>query len=101
MADVAFAPLRALVEAHKEEIRSTVARHRGRSVAVFGSVARGEETPASDIDLLVEFESGSSLFDLVRVQDDLAELLGRKVDVMSLGALLPRDDDIRSDAIWL
>jgi predicted nucleotidyltransferase len=49
---------------------------------------------------LVEFESGA-LFDLVRAQDDLRELLGRPVDVVSLGGLLPRDEDIRQAAIWL
>ena len=68
---------------------------------MFGSDARGEETPESDIDFLVEFEKGSSLFDIVRVQDDLGELLGREVDVVSLGGLLPRDKDVRRDAVWL
>lgn len=101
MAQVTLLPLRALVEAHRDEIRGIVACHRGRSVAVFGSVARGEERPDSDFDFLVEFEPGSSLFDLVRLQDDLRKLLGRPVDVISLGALLPRDDDVRRDAIWL
>jgi predicted nucleotidyltransferase len=76
-------------------------RHKRRSVAVFGSVARGEDGPRSDIDFLVEFEPGSSLFDLMGLQDDLSELLGRPVDVVSEGALLDRDGDIRRELIRL
>ncbi|MCU1351267.1 MAG: polymerase beta domain protein region [Acidimicrobiales bacterium] len=101
MADVELKPLRALIEANREEIKAIVARHKGRAVAIFGSVARGEETTASDIDFLVEFANGSSLFDLMHVEDDLMELLERRVDVISLGALKPRDHDIRRDAVWL
>lgn len=101
MAQVVHLPLRALVERRRSEIKDVAARHRGRSVAVFGSVARGEERPDSDLDFLVEFEPGSSLFDLVRLQDELRELLGYPVDVVSLGGLLPRDEDVRRDAIWL
>jgi uncharacterized protein len=68
---------------------------------VFGSVARGEDTAESDIDFLVEFEPTSSLLDLIHLEDDLRALLARPVDVVSLGALLDRDDDIRRDAITL
>lgn len=101
MAGVALLPLRALIEEHRDQIKAVVARHKGRAVALFGSVARGEETPESDIDFLVEFAQGSSLFDLIHIEDDLVELLGRPVDVVSLGGLKPRDHDIRGDAVWL
>lgn len=101
MAGVALLPLRALIEEHRDQIKAVVARHRGRAVALFGSVARGEETPESDIDFLVEFAKGSSLFDLIHIEDDLVELLGRPVDVVPLGGLKPRDHDIRRDAVWL
>lgn len=94
-------PLRALVEAHRDEIKATVARHRGASVAIFGSVARGDESPQSDVDFLVEFLPGSSLFDLARLELDLAELLGVAVDVVSAGGLLPEDDDVRAQAVAL
>lgn len=101
MSDVALLPLRALVEARRTEIKAIVALHRGCGVALFGSVARGDEKPESDLDFLVEFEPGSSLFDLVRLQDELRDRLGHQVDVVSLGGLLPRDADVRRDAIWL
>jgi uncharacterized protein len=90
-----------LVEQHRDYIRALVHQHKGRSVAVFGSVACGEDTADSDIDFLVEFEPTSSLLDLIHLEDDLRALLPRPVDVVSVGALLDRDDDIRRDAITL
>ena len=50
---------------------------------------------------LVEFEPGSSLFDLMHLEDDLEELLGCPVDVISVGGLKARDDHIRRDALPL
>lgn len=79
--------LRYLVERHRDEIMVTVTRNRGRSVALFGSVARGEDRAGSDVDFLVGFEEGSSLFDLICVRDDLHALLGVNVDVVSEGGL--------------
>jgi len=93
--------LGSLVDRHRDEIVALAARHKASSVAVFGSVARGEDGPRSDVDFLVEFEPGSSLFDVVRLEDALSELLGCSVDVVSAGALLDRDDDIRDDLIRL
>lgn len=92
---------RDLVEANRHEIREIVRRHRGRSVSVFGSVARGDERPTSDVDFLVDFEPGSSLFDLLHVADDLEALLGVPVDVVSAGGLKERDDHIRREALPL
>jgi len=96
---VAMQERRGRIEAKRDEIHEVVRRHRGRSVALFGSVARGDDTPDSDIDFLVEFEPGSSLFDLMDLQEALAELLGEAVDVVSLGGLKERDDHIRREAV--
>ncbi len=101
MAEVTAKPLMTLVATNRDELKTIVSRHHGRSVAVFGSVARGDEGPHSDIDLLVEFEHGASLFDQVRIGQDAAELLGHPVDVVSAGGLRPEDDDIRADAVAL
>lgn len=92
---------RELVEAKRGEICAIARRHRGRSVAVFGSVARGDESATSDIDFLVEFEPGSSLFDLLHLSEELETLLGVPVDVVSAGGLKDRDDHIRREAIPL
>lgn len=92
---------RELIEAKRAEICEVVRRHRGRTVAVFGSVARGDESSSSDIDLLVEFEPGSSLFDLLHISEELGELLGVPVDVISAGGLKDRDDHIRREAVTL
>ena len=92
---------RAVIDLHRGEITEAVRRHRGRTVAVFGSVVRGEDNERSDIDFLVEFLPGSSLFDLLHIEDELAELLGCPVDVVSTGGLKPRDEHIRREAMPL
>lgn len=61
--------------------------HGVKRVAIFGSVARGEETPESDIDLLVAFEQPLGLFTLTDLQRELSERLGRKLDLVTDGAL--------------
>ena len=66
----------------REEILRVASRHGARSVRLFGSAARGEAGPASDLDFLVELEDGRSLFDLVHLRQDLEELLQCKVDVV-------------------
>jgi len=71
----------------REEILAVAARHGARRVRVFGSVVRGEETPESDLDLLVEFEPGRSLLDHIALAQDLKDLLGREVDVVTEGGL--------------
>lgn len=85
----------------REAVLEIVRAHKGRSVAVFGSVARGDATQDGDIDLLVEFEPTSSLLDLIELEEDLQGLLGTHVDVISAGALLERDTEIRRDAVPL
>jgi uncharacterized protein len=64
-------------------------RHRVKELAVFGSVARGEMHPDSDIDLLVEFQSDAdvSLLDHFAAEREFSELLGRKVDLVSKRSL--------------
>lgn len=71
-----------LLQTKREEILRTAARHGAVSVRIFGSVARGEEGPDSDVDFLVELEPGRSLIDHVALLQDLEDLLGCKVDVV-------------------
>ena len=58
-------------------------------VSVFGSTARGENTKASDIDLLVKFAKPKSLLALVSLERNLSEALGRKVDLLTEAAISP------------
>ena len=60
-----------------------------RTLKVFGSVARGEETEQSDIDLLVEFEHPVTLLQLISLERELSELFGRPVDLVTERALSP------------
>jgi uncharacterized protein len=76
-----------LLKYKRQEILAIAARHGAHNVRIFGSVARGEAGPESDIDILVEMESGTSLMDHVTLMQDLEDLLERKVDVVSERAL--------------
>ncbi|MHA1409856.1 MAG: nucleotidyltransferase family protein [Candidatus Odinarchaeia archaeon] len=58
-------------------------------VAVFGSYVRGEEKPDSDIDIIVEFTERKSLLDLVRIERELTEHLGIKVDLLTEKSISP------------
>ena len=66
---------------------------------VFGSVARGEAAEGSDVDLLVRFDPGRSLFDQVHLGNELADLLGVRVDLVAEGGLLDRDRHILDEAV--
>jgi len=76
-----------ILEAKRNEILILASRHGARNVRVFGSVARGEAGPESDVDFLVQMEEGRSLLDLSALIMELQDLLGRKVDVVSEGGL--------------
>jgi hypothetical protein len=75
------------VDAHRDEIKAIVARHHGRSVAVFGSVARGDERPGSDIDFLVELEPSARPIEILSIEVELEEALGVRVDVGTADSL--------------
>ena len=68
--------LDALLKTHREEILAIARQHGASNVRVFGSVARGESGPDSDIDILVDLEPGRSLLDHAQLQIDLEALLG-------------------------
>jgi hypothetical protein len=76
-----------LLKTKRQEILRLAALHGARHVRVFGSVARGQANSKSDLDLLVEFEPGRTLLDRVGLMQDLEDVLGCKVDVVTEQAL--------------
>ncbi len=76
-----------------EEIASRLAplleHYDVRSAGIFGSYARGDQRPDSDLDLLVEFRSPKGLLTLVRIERELSEALGIKVDLLTEQAISP------------
>ena len=94
--------MRELLHRKREDILRLAGRSGARNVRVFGSVIRGEERPDSDVDFLVVMGDEQSLLDLIRLERELAELLRRKVQVVSEGGLnLHFRDGILKDAIPL
>lgn len=79
-----------LFEEKREEILLIAAHYGARNVRIFGSVARAEARPDSDVDVLVDLEPGRSLFDLGGLLIDLQDLLGCRVDVVTEQGLRPR-----------
>jgi hypothetical protein len=78
------------------------AKHGATNMRVFGSVARGQAASKSDIDLLVDFEAGRSLFDLARLSEELSQLLGCPVDIATVGSLRePMRTTILREAVTL
>jgi len=79
-----------LVRSKREQILKLARKHGAVSLKLFGSIARGEETDASDLDFVVELEPGRSLLDLGGLQSDLERLLGCAVDVVTVKGLRER-----------
>lgn len=72
-----------VIRQKKKDILAIARAHGLLNVRVFGSVARGEDTPKSDIDFLVDLEKGRSMFDLGGALVQLQEILGCKVDIVT------------------
>ena len=86
----------------RNDIIKVAANHGARNLRVFGSVARGETTPASDLDLLINLDPGRTLLDLIAVKQDLEDLLGCVVDVVTEDAVSPHiRDQVLKDAVSL
>ena len=81
--------LRTLAE-RRSEILVLAERHHAGNVRVFGSVARGDNTEVSDVDFLVQPKRGCSLFELGGLLEDLQDLLGCRVDLVTEDGLKPR-----------
>jgi predicted nucleotidyltransferase len=72
---------------HRTQIREIVLRHRVSGVRVFGSALHGDDTPDSDLDLLVEPTAQTTLMDIGAIRYELKKLLGMEVDVLTPNSL--------------
>ena len=90
------------LQARRPEIVQLAARHGALNVRVFGSVARGEATLESDIDFLVDFQPSTSIWDMIGFWQDLSELLGCEVSVVTESTLEGEfKENVLKDAVSL
>ena len=75
------------IRAKRDEIYAVARAHKAEKLWVFGSCARKEETPESDVDFLVKFGEGIGLFELFDFEQELTDRVGRKVDLVNSTAL--------------
>ena len=88
--------------ARREDIRRVVARHGASNPRLFGSVVRDEQSPGSDVDLLVHLDADRSLLDQIALMHELGDLLNCKVDVVDDEAVYPGlRERILSEAVAL
>lgn len=88
------------VHQHRDSIRALVVLHHAASPRIFGSVARGDDEPGSDVDLLVDFTDEASLLDEVGLRLALADLLQVNVDVVAADTLKgPFRDRVLQEAV--
>ena len=86
----------------REKILPVLRRHGVTRAGLFGSVARGEATPESDVDILVELDAEASLLDFIGVKLDLEDVLEQRVDLVQYDAIKPRlRDRILSEEVPL
>jgi len=91
-----------LLKKKRLEILGIAAQHGAKNVRLFGSIARGTATESSDVDILLEMEVGRSLLDLVAIKQDLEDLLGRQVHVVTEPSLSPYlRDEVLKESISL
>lgn len=83
-------PVGRVVVSKRDELLDALSRHGVSNVRVFGSVARGDDRPDSDVDLLVDFPPRTSLFTILRMQEELEEILGANVDLVPDSGLQAR-----------
>ncbi|HWQ67047.1 MAG TPA: nucleotidyltransferase family protein [Methanospirillum sp.] len=93
---------RPLIVRNRKEILAIASRYGAYNIRLCGSVARGDDTPMSDIDLLVDMEQGKSLLDLGSLLMDLQDLLGCKVDILTEKGLKNRiRERVLKDAVYI
>jgi len=86
----------------KEQIEILQERYKVKKIGIFGSYIHGDNKTDSDIDILVEFSVPPDIFEFIRLEEFLSNLLGRKVDLVSIKALKPMiKENILQEAIYI
>ena len=90
-----------MVKVDSTRLAQLCRQHGVKRLRIFGSTARGEERPDSDVDLIADFESPTGFFGLIRFEEALSALFGRPVDVVTEPGLSPymRDSILSSAAV--
>ncbi len=78
-----------MVEIDEAALARLCQRHGVETLRVFGSAAKGEERPDSDVDLLVRFSETKSLIEIVRIEREFSDYFGRPIDLVTEGELSP------------
>lgn len=90
------------IEILKAVTEDSLSKYKARIKAIFGSVARGDESESSDIDILVDFQEGADLFDFVGLSLFLEEKLHRRVDIVPTDTIKKENRDvILKEAIYI
>lgn len=79
----------AISEKQREIIKKTANKFHPKFIGVFGSYARGDHSEDSDLDILIDFEGNVNLIDLIGLEQELSELLGLKVDLITQKSIHP------------
>ena len=74
----------------KKQITPILEKHEVRRASLFGSSARGQDRPESDLDILVELKKGKTLLDLIRLENELKKTLSKEVDLLTYNSLHPK-----------
>ena len=91
-----------IIHQRRDEILKIARKYGAISVRIFGSVARGEDGPLSDLDVIVDMKQGSSLLDIVAIKQDIEDLLGIRVDLVTEAAISPYiKDKVLGEAVTL
>ncbi len=73
----------------RDRIKEKLEKEDAKSIAIFGSYTQGEESPESDLDILIEFSKPKSLFDITRIERELSNDIGIEVDLVTKNSLSP------------
>jgi predicted nucleotidyltransferase len=74
----------------QNQIIDIISKFNPKLLGIFGSFARGENNPTSDLDILIDFEQDLNLLEIIGLEQDLTETLGIKVDLITLNSLNPK-----------